>query len=80
MVITAKMKSVCGAGRIEPHSGNGCEQSGANGPGSLSSDSPSPWPNRPPSAWANSDCWICPAPSGTFLPVANGSCQISNRS
>ena len=40
---------------------------GANGPGSFSSDSPRPWPKRPPSAWANSDCWICPAPSGALL-------------
>ena len=58
------MKSVCGAGRIEPQSGNGCAQSGANGPGSFSSDSPSPLPKRPPSAWANSDCCTWPAPSG----------------
>ena len=72
------MKSVCGAGRMLPHSGNGCAQSGTNGPGSLSSDSPRPVPNSPPSAWANSDCWTCPAPSGAS--AANGSSQISNRS
>ena len=72
------MKSVWGAGRMLPHSGNGCSQLGANGPGSFSSDSPSPCPKRPPSAWANSDCCTWPAPSGAFAP--NGSSQISNRS
>jgi hypothetical protein len=54
------MKSVCGAGRMLPQSGNGWAQSGANGPGNFSSDSPRPWPNSPPSACANSDCWIEP--------------------
>ena len=51
-----------------PQSGNGCAQWGANGPGSLSSDSPRPWPNSPPSAWANSDCWIWPAPHRLAVP------------
>ena len=35
-------------------------------------------PNRPPSAWANSDCWIWPAPDGASRP--HGSSQMSMRS
>ena len=65
------MKSVCGSGRIEPQEGkispSHASALGANGPGSLRSDSPSPWPKRPPSAWVKSADVIWPAPVGRVV-------------
>ena len=65
-------------GQDQPHSGT-ARCSRANGPGSFSSDSPRPWPKRPPSAWANSDCCTWPAPVGRPARTGRARCRRDRR-